>query len=173
VIFCRWTRSSMPLRVEDLRANPMLTDEDVKLLGTAGIRGHLNVTGAGIHGSGAQARAIVLLNTPLEKPTILKQPHATSVVYVQEKEAFVSYPPNTNFIERGIELRPDRAPGPIVYYMVELVSGARQGGTAVFWRDDRRSEVSETRPNIALEPTAFNHSLLIAVLGRRGSAPRR
>jgi hypothetical protein len=133
-IFGRWTPSSAQLAIEDLRTVPMLTEADRDLLRRAGVTGIVSVTSAGIHGNGAPAKAIVLLRAPLSQPVALLQPRGTAVVYMQSGDGIVTYPPDASFMERKIELRPDRSPSPSVSYAVELVSGARQGGSAVFWR---------------------------------------
>ena len=134
VVFARWAPSSAPLTVNDLRANPMLSQEDIKLLREAGAQGQVSVTGWGIFGVGVPAKAIVLLSSLPGQPIILKQPRGATLVYLQQRDGFMSYPKDGLFVERKIELRPDQARGPIVYYAVEVANGARQGGTAVFWR---------------------------------------
>jgi hypothetical protein len=134
LVFARWTPGTSTLAIEDLRSTPMLLKSDVDLLRSNDVRGQVNVISGAVVGTGPSARAIVLLSHPPSQSVTLNQPHAAALLYLQDQENFRHYPANVTFADRTIELNTIDPARKMVRYSVELISGARQGGTAVFWR---------------------------------------
>jgi hypothetical protein len=83
-----------------------LTKDEVSLLNSLDLRGELR---GGIQSSSSgtgekHARALIVVREPLTSKTVLREPKATNVVYVQEGGTFLMYPSDAPTIRRRITL---------------------------------------------------------------------
>jgi len=86
--------------------NTGLNTTELVLLRSVGLRGRLHYgiqsfTGAG----GKQARAIVVVTSPISAKVTLKEPKATSVIYIQEHENWDMYPTSAPTLRKTIVLK--------------------------------------------------------------------
>ena len=106
-----------------------VNESDSTALAKAGVRGTLTLVGIAIHGSGPRAKAIIVLRQPVKSTITLQQPDRSTIAYVQtEQNSFRVYPPDAKTLQRVIELSPSSGHSG-TDIMVELASGAMQGGS--------------------------------------------
>ena len=113
---------------------------DIQQIKAAGVTGELSVYAAnGHYGSGKKSHAIIIMQRPVAGAIELKEPDATSVVYIQGDHDWRIFPPDAHTLKRTIPLEPvaydPNWPGayPQTSVTVELSTGARQG-FGVSWR---------------------------------------
>ena len=140
-----WTPSTSPLVIQQPAQSPntpstRLSARDVEQIEAAGLRGELSVYTANDHyGSGKKSHATIVMQRPITDVVDLKEPDATSVVYVQGDHGWRMFPADAPTLKRTIRLEPapydPNWPGayPQTSVMVELSTGARQG-FGVWWR---------------------------------------
>jgi len=118
--------------VDDSRE--LLLPGEKELLTRAGIGGSVELIGGHAANTAQQPRAriLVLLRRPVDRVYRLLQPDATTVLYVQEDDAFRRFPADAKVLsDRAVELFP--AEGNETRYWVEHAGGARSGGSGVQW----------------------------------------
>jgi hypothetical protein len=140
-----WTPSTSPLVIQQPAQSPntpstRLSARDVEQIEAAGLRGELSFYAANDrYGSGKKSHITIVMQRPITDPVELKEPDATSVVYVQGDHGWRMFPADAPTLKRTIRLEPiaygPNSPGayPQTSVMVELSSGARQG-FGVLWR---------------------------------------
>ena len=104
--------------------------EDIRRIKDTGITGTVSVYAAnGLYGRGRKSSVILIMQRPVHQSVELKQPDATSIVYLQEHDHWRMFPSNAHTLERRIRISPERdAPNAsFVMLMVELSTGAAQG----------------------------------------------
>ena len=132
VVFVRWRQGPEPLSVEGSRAT-QLTAEERAQLDAAGLTGRLTVGGGGTFGRGRHSRAVIVMHSQVDSPVDLLQPDATKVIYIQDGKGWRMHPPDAPTLERTIRLQVATHTTAHTLYAVELVNGARSGGTAFVW----------------------------------------
>lgn len=83
-----------------------LTDEDKKLFQKLNLEGCLELQSSTQSGQGPKAKAIIILETPLQKPVTLFQPDRTTIIYYQEKDDIRMFPENARVNKLKIEFIP-------------------------------------------------------------------
>lgn len=134
VVFVKWNELPQDLAL-DLEGGVRvpLTAEEMSRLRAAGLRGTLTVTGASTHGSGPDARMLILMKSQPTSSVTLQQPNQSAIIYVQDGDNWNRYPSDARLLDRTVELfSPSEAPTQ-TQYLVRLASGARSGGTAAIW----------------------------------------
>jgi hypothetical protein len=140
-----WTPSTSPLVIRQPAQSPntpstRLSSRDIEQIEAAGLRGELSVyTANDRYGSGKKSHVTIVMQRPVTDVVELKEPDATSVVYVQGDRGWRMFPADAPTLKRTIRLEPvaydPNWPGgsPQTSVMVELSTGARQG-FGVWWR---------------------------------------
>lgn len=137
VVFVKWKPGPEPLSVEGSWENWLTADERAQLH-AAGLTGRLIVVGGGTFGRGRQSKAVIVMHQQLDSPVDLLQPDGSMVIYVQDGQNWRMLPSDAPTLERTIHLEVSTHTTTHSLYGVELVNGARSGGTAFEW-----SEVAE------------------------------
>jgi hypothetical protein len=113
---------------------------DVQQIEAAGLTGELSIyTANNRYGSGKKSHVSIVMQRPVTDVVELKEPDASSVVYVQGDHGWRMFPADAPTLKRTIRLEPlpydSSRPGtyPQTSVMVELSMGARQG-FGVWWR---------------------------------------
>src|SRR5262249_21585225 len=104
VVFLRWWPDSTGTSAADARLSPGVQ----KALRTAGIQGHGEIGGRGVHGHGKPSLAVFVLRGPLAGRMTVAIPDRDTIVYEQRTSAFEMVPGNSPTLERTIDLYPDR-----------------------------------------------------------------
>lgn len=140
-----WNPTTSPLVIQQPAQTPntpstRLSAGDVKQIEAAGLRGELSVyTANDRYGSGKKSHGTIVMQRPVTDAVELKEPDATSIVYVQGDHGWRMFPADAPTLKRTIRLEPvpydPNWPGayPQTSVMVELSTGARQG-FGVWWR---------------------------------------
>ena len=133
----QWTPSPSPLVIEEQRQIPgfpnmKLSSAQIQQVKQTGITGIVKSASASVHGSGSKSYVTLIMQHPVREPIALKEPDATSIVYVQEGDAWRMYPPNASTLQRTIRIEPMRDDPHQSSVMVELATGALQG-SGVWW----------------------------------------
>jgi hypothetical protein len=140
-----WAPSTSPLVVQQPAQSPntpstRLSPTDVEQIEAVGLRGEVSVyTANDRYGSGKKSHVTIVMQRPITDVVELREPDATSVVYVQSDHGWRMFPANAFTLKRTIRLEPvpydPNSPGafPQTSVMVELSTGARQG-FGVWWR---------------------------------------
>ena len=140
-----WTPATSPLVIQQPAQSPntpstRLSARDVEQIEAVGLRGELSVyTANDRYGSGKKSHVTIVMQRPVTDVVELKEPDATSVVYVQSDHGWRLFPAEAPTLKRTIRLEPvpydPNWPGayPQTSVMVELSTGARQG-FGVWWR---------------------------------------
>ena len=140
-----WTPSTSPLVIEQPEQipnfpNTRLSARDVQQIKATGLTGELSVyTANGRYGSGKKSHVTLIMQKPVGEAVELREPDATSVVYIQEDHGWRLFPPDAPILKRTTRIEPipydPNWPGayPQTSVMVELSTGARQG-FGVWWR---------------------------------------
>jgi hypothetical protein len=140
-----WNPTASPLVIQQPAQSPntpstRLSAGDVKQIEAAGLRGELSVyTANDRYGSGKKSHVTIVMQRPVTDAVELKEPDATSIVYVQGDHGWKMFPADAPTLKRTIRLEPvpydPNWPGayPQTSVMVELSTGARQG-FGVWWR---------------------------------------
>jgi hypothetical protein len=121
-----WTPKASPLVIVQQKQVPgapdmTLSTGDIQRIKDTGITGTASVFSAnGLYGSGKKSSVILIIQGPIRGPVELREPDATSIVYLQEREHWRMFPSNARTLERKIRISPDSI-------MVELSTGASQG----------------------------------------------
>jgi len=142
-----WTPTPSPLRIEQSQrtrgARDMtLSAADIQLVQDTGISGKVSIYAAnGKYGNGKHSRAILIMQEPVQVPVELKEPDATSVIYIQEGSRWRKFPENAPTLNRTIRITPLRDDPRQAFVMVELSTGATQG-FGVWW-----AQSGAARPN--------------------------
>ncbi|HKW97443.1 MAG TPA: hypothetical protein VJN43_06895 [Bryobacteraceae bacterium] len=129
-----WTPSNGPLAIDPM-PNPaaaILSDQAIRQIRATGIGGTVSSFGSGRYGSGKKSAVILVMQRPIHEPVELREPDASSVVYVQEADGWKMFPPNAPRIRRTIRIEPLPEDHRQSIVMVELATGARQG-FGVWW----------------------------------------
>jgi hypothetical protein len=122
----RWDPARSPLVIVQQKQVPgapdmNLSKEDIQRIKDTRITGTVSVYVAnGLYGRGKKSCVILIMQGPVHDPVELRQPDASSIVYVQEREQWRMFPPNARTLERTIRISPDML-------MVKLSTGAAQG----------------------------------------------
>jgi len=124
-----YVAGAMPLEVKDRLS--LLAPEDIALLKQLVPTGTADLGSVGFHDTGSPGKAILLLTGPLQHPVSLFQPARGVAIYLQKGDSFTVLPVDSPMSTRRILLEQDLQD---TTYMVELATGAHQGGTAVEWR---------------------------------------
>jgi hypothetical protein len=117
-----------------------LSTVTIQQIKQTGITGALSTyTGIGQYGSGKKSYVTLIMQGPVREPIELREPDATSVVYIQDGKDWKMFPSNARMLERTIRIEPDtHVMGGIANnpnqssVMVELATGALQG-FGVWW----------------------------------------
>jgi hypothetical protein len=101
----------------------------VKQIKNTGLTGVLSVFAAnGRYGSGKKkGRVILIMQKPVNEAIELREPDATSIVYVQSGDQWQMFPSDAPTLKRTIRLEPEANDHNQTSVMVELATGARQG----------------------------------------------
>jgi hypothetical protein len=133
-----WTPSASPLVIEQWKQIPgapdtSLSPADISQIESTGISGTVSVyTANGKYGKGKQSRVILIMQAPVSGPVELKEPDATSIVYLQEDSRWSQFPPNAPTLSRRIRIAPQWDDPRQSSVMVELSTGSAQG-FGVWW----------------------------------------
>jgi hypothetical protein len=128
-----WTPSASPLTIPEYPPNMRLSSVEIQQIKDAGITGKLSTYMAnGRYGSGKKSHVTLIMQRPVNETIELKEPDATSVVYVQYGKSWKIFPPNAPTLERTIRIEPEFGEPSQSSVMVGLASGARQG-FGVWW----------------------------------------
>ena len=128
-----WTPTASPLVIEQLQQTPgapgvTLSAADIQQIKSTGISGRVSVYAAnGKYGKGKHSRAILIMREPVREAVQLKEPNATSVVYIQDGAGWRQIPPNAPTLSRTIRIAPQWDDPQQTSVMVELSTGAAQG----------------------------------------------
>ena len=140
-----WTPSTSPLVIQQPAQSPnipstRLPARDVQQIEAVGLTGEISVYSANDrYGSGKKSHVTIVMQRPVTDVVELKEPDATSVVYIQGDHDWRMFPADAPTLKRTIRLEPvpydPNWPGayPQTSVMVELSTGARQG-FGVWWR---------------------------------------
>lgn len=86
--------------------NDSLIDEDKKLIQNLDLEGCLEFQSGHRSGQGLKAKAIIILENPLQKPVTLFQPARTTIIYYQKKDDIRMFPENAKVNKLKIEFIP-------------------------------------------------------------------
>ena len=78
-------------------------------------------------GTGKKSHVILVMQRPVSERVELKEPDATSVVYVQQADGWKMFPPSAHTLERTIELEPNSDFPQQPSLGVEEANGSREG----------------------------------------------
>ena len=136
-----WTPTASPLIIVQQKQvsgapDMTLSTEDIQRIQDTGISGTASVYIAnGLYGSGNKSSVILIMQRPIHGPVELREPNATSIVYLQEREHWRMFPSNSPTLERRIRISPQLDDPNQSSIMVELSTGAAQG-FGVWWPRD-------------------------------------
>lgn len=134
----RWIPITSPLVIEQPKQIPgfpdmTLSPADIQQIKDTGISGTVSVYSAnGKYGRGKHSRAILIMQEPVRGPVTLKEPDATSVIYIQDGPRWRKFPANAPTLNRAIRIAPQWDDPRQSSVMVELSTGAMQGFN-VWW----------------------------------------
>jgi hypothetical protein len=133
-----WTPSASPLTIVQPGQIPnftdmRLTETEVRQIKQTGLTGTLSVRASNSkYGSGKKSHVILILQRPVSEVIDLKEPDATSIVYIQDRNQWKMFPMNARTLKRTIRIEPLADDPHQTSVMVELSTGARQG-FGVWW----------------------------------------
>ena len=132
LLVMRWTPSSSALVIKELEETPgfpdtKLSPSETEKIKAMGLTGRLETTGGGLYGRGSRSRVILILQKQVVEAVELKQPNASSIVYLQDGEKWRAFPPDAPTLNRTIRIEPWADDPTQTSVGVELASGARQG----------------------------------------------
>jgi len=105
-----------------------LSPEEVQRIKDTGITGAISTYAANSRfGNGKKSDVTLIMQMPVMEPVELKEPDATSVVYIQYGRDWKRFPPDARTLERTIRIEPMAFAPNQTSVMVELANGARQG----------------------------------------------
>lgn len=105
-IFLQLKTGSSDLTLKDAFGTS-LKEKDLDLLKRTGIRGEMEVRGYAITGKGPQSRAIIILQSGLDKPASLSRPDRSTIIYLQEETGWKKYPADAPTLSKAIHLWQD------------------------------------------------------------------
>jgi hypothetical protein len=133
-----WTPSDSPLQIDEPKQVPNFPDmrlspAAIQQIRDAGIRGRVSTYAAnGNYGHGKRGRVILIMQGPVLEAVELKEPDASNIVYIQDRQKWTSFPPGVPTLKRTIRIEPQADDRDQSSVMVELSDGARQG-FGVWW----------------------------------------
>jgi len=137
-----WAPSGSPLVIVQPSPQMRLSAEAVQRIKDTGITGTGSVYVAnGRYGSGRKSSVILIMQGPVRQPIRLRQPDATGIIYLQEREHWSMFPSNARTLKRTIDISPplvDHNPNSVMV-MVELSTGASQGFGVSWPREELRN----------------------------------
>jgi hypothetical protein len=107
-----WTPANSPLVIQQPAQSPStpsakLSARDIEQIEAAGLRGELSVyTANDRYGSGKKSHVTIVMQRPVTDVVELKEPDATSVVYVQGDHGWRMFPAHAPTLKRTIRLEP-------------------------------------------------------------------
>jgi hypothetical protein len=119
-----------------------LSPQDVQQIKDAGITGTLSIYGgftADTYRRDKRSRVILMMQRPVTDVIELKEPDATSIVYIQDGAQWRMFPPDAATLKRTIRIEPEGDDPNQAKVLVELSTGARQG-FGVWWRESEAKE---------------------------------
>jgi hypothetical protein len=111
-----------------------LTEEDATLLNKSGVRGRLYgglSTELSVGGATREARALIVVTEPLERPVLLRQPKAARVIYLERRGEWTMIPPDAPTIRKKIRLTPVQGDATKIKAIID--SQASNDGTTFSW----------------------------------------
>jgi hypothetical protein len=117
-----------------------LSPADIQQIKDTGISGTVSVYAAnGSYGRGKESRVILIMQGPVHGPAELREPDATSIVYLQEGPKWKMFPPNGHTLKRTIRIEPQWDDPNQSSVMVELSTGSARG-FGVWWTTEAPRE---------------------------------
>jgi len=109
-----------------------LTADEVAQMAAMGVTGQLSRRGTFGGGKGIKhARAVIVMQRPVDSPLALPEPNGSSLIYLQELGGWKKIPPHADTLRRSIRLTIANAPGRIIF---ETDNGP-SGGTFFEWAE--------------------------------------
>ena len=133
-----WTPSASPLAIREPSQVPSppnmkLSQTEIQQIKDTGITGSISTFAVnGRYGSGKKSHVTLIMQGPVTEPIELKEPDATSVVYVQNGKDWTIFPKNAPTLKRTIRIQPRPDDHNQSLVMGELATGALQG-IGVWW----------------------------------------
>lgn len=133
LVYAIWQPDDTALEIHDLRGH--FNPQDIELLNRASIQGRVEVYGTSTITTVERplARVVILLQGPVHQTFRLAQPYASHALYYQAGTAIDRYPEQGNYLDRAIELSPEKERPWVTKYWVEHASGSRSGGDLYHW----------------------------------------
>lgn len=128
VIIVQWIPGPEPL----VLAADGLTADEVSQMAAMGVTGQLSRRGTFGGGKGTKhARAVIVMQRPVDSPVALPEPNGSTLIYLQEPGGWKKIPPHAETLQRTIRLTIANAPGRIIF---ETDNGP-SGGTFLEWAE--------------------------------------
>jgi hypothetical protein len=141
-----WTPAASPLAIRQPKLTSNSPDmaslrTEIQQIEKTGITGSISVFHSPSsrftrYGSGKKSHVTLIIQRPVTRPVELREPDATSVVYVQQADGWKMFPHNAHTLERTIRLEPLSDVPDQTDLTVELADGSREG-FGVWWPDAR------------------------------------
>ena len=128
LVFVLWRKGPESLTIQGPFDDKFMAAELAQMK-AAGLTGQLTVVQVSEHGTGRRSRAVIVMHRRPDSSTELLQPDGTNVLYLQQEELWVKYPPTAPTLQRTIRLEVSQSRGTVEYW-VDRGDGTRQGGTA-------------------------------------------
>jgi hypothetical protein len=110
----RWTPSPSQLTIQQGGPSsgvPPLAAGDIEQIRKSGITGSLSFDGGSRSGYGKISHAILIFQEPVSRPIELREPDATTVIYIQDGHNWKIFPSNARLLKRRIQLTRDASSG--------------------------------------------------------------
>ncbi len=107
-----WSPSASPLVIEQSKligSTPdiPLSSADIQQIKDTRISGTVSLYQGGNVGSGKQSRVILIMQGQVDSAVELREPDATSIVYLQQGTEWRMFPPKAPTLERQIRIQPE------------------------------------------------------------------